>query len=162
MAAAAELLLPPLCCRCLGHAAAKLPPPRPRCHQATAAADKLPVAAELPPPPPCSRCHRHGRAAAKLPLLLPSFPPRLPSFPPWPSCLRSRGRAAAKLPPPRPRCHQAAVEIDRDLSRKCVGPLALARLYGESRIFTVNFVWYSLGRNDEGDSFEESIFCQIF
>ncbi len=31
------------------------------------------------------------------------------------------------------------VEIDQDLSRKCVGPLALARLYGESCIFTVNF-----------------------
>ncbi len=27
----------------------------------------------------------------------------------------------------------ATVEIDQDLSRKCVGPLALARLYGESR-----------------------------
>jgi hypothetical protein len=26
----------------------------------------------------------------------------------------------------------------------------------------VNFVWYGLGRNDEGDSFEESIFCRIF
>jgi hypothetical protein len=26
----------------------------------------------------------------------------------------------------------------------------------------VNFVWYGLGRNDEGDSFEESIFRQIF
>ena len=39
-----------------------------------------------------------------------------------------------------------AVEMDRDLSRKHVGPLALARLYGESWIFfTVNFVWYSLG-----------------
>ncbi len=26
----------------------------------------------------------------------------------------------------------------------------------------MNFVWYGLGRNNEGDSFEESIFCQIF
>ena len=58
--------------------------------------------------------------------------------------------------------HRFYVEIDRDLSRKRVGPLALARLYGESRIFTVNFVWYSLGRNDEGDSFEESNFRRIF
>ncbi len=51
-------------------------------------------------------------------------------------------------------------------------PLALARLYGESRIFTVNFVWYGLGRNDEGDSLAEkylsanlwgeSIFWRIF
>jgi hypothetical protein len=32
------------------------------------------------------------------------------------------------------------VEIDRDLSRKRVGPSTLARLYGESWIFTVNFV----------------------
>jgi hypothetical protein len=30
------------------------------------------------------------------------------------------------------------VEIDRDLSWKRVGPLAFARLYGESCIFTVN------------------------
>jgi hypothetical protein len=63
---------------------------------------------------------------------------------------------------------RGSVEIDRDLSwkrdltQKRVGPLALARLYGESRIFTVNFVWYGLDRNDEGNSFEESIFCQIF
>ncbi len=34
---------------------------------------------------------------------------------------------------------RAIVEIDRDLSRKCVGPLALARRYGES------WIWYSLG-----------------
>ncbi len=35
---------------------------------------------------------------------------------------------------------RVSVEIDQDLSRKkCVGPLALARLYGES------WIWYSLG-----------------
>ncbi len=48
MAAAVELLLPPLRCRCHGRAAAKLPPPRPHCRQAAAAADKLPAAAKLP------------------------------------------------------------------------------------------------------------------
>ncbi len=45
----------------------------------------------------------------------------------------------------------------RDRSRsvsEIYRPLALARLYGES-ILTLNFVWYGLGRNDEGDSFAE-------
>jgi hypothetical protein len=46
---------------------------------------------------------------------------------------------------------RGSVEIDRDLSRKqdlsrkCVGFLALARLYSESWIFSVNFVLYGLG-----------------
>ncbi len=46
----------------------------------------------------------------------------------------------------------------RDRSRsvsEIYRPLALARLYGESRIFTLNFVWYGLGRNNEGDSLAE-------
>jgi hypothetical protein len=34
---------------------------------------------------------------------------------------------------------RGSVKIDRDLSRKRIGPLALARLYGES------WIWYSLG-----------------
>ena len=38
----------------------------------------------------------------------------------------------------RPKEQRQCVEIDRDLSQKRVGPLALARLYGESCIFTVN------------------------
>ncbi len=76
-------------------AAGKLPPLRPRCHQAAAAA-KLPP--PLPSCPPlqncrCRRCaaaattaavlppgcRRHGRTAAKL-------PPPLSSCLPWPSC----------------------------------------------------------------------------
>jgi hypothetical protein len=46
---------------------------------------------------------------------------------------------------------RGSVEIDqdlsqkRDLSRKRVGFLALAKLYGESWIFLVNFVLYGLG-----------------
>ncbi len=46
---------------------------------------------------------------------------------------------------------RGSVEIDqglsrkRDLSQKRVGFLSLARLYGESWIFLVNFVLYGLG-----------------
>ncbi len=50
------------------------------------------------------------------------------------------------------------VKIDRDLSLKHVGPLSLARLYGE--VCMVQFR-YCMSKNDEGDSLAESIF-QLF
>ncbi len=54
-------------------------------------------------------------------------------------CARADDGNVRKEDEGRIKIRRGGVEIDRDLSQKRVGPLALARLYGESRIFTVNF-----------------------
>jgi hypothetical protein len=50
------------------------------------------------------------------------------------------------------------VEIDRDLSLKHVGPLSLARLYGEFCMVSYSFSVLCMSKNNEGDSLAESIF----
>jgi hypothetical protein len=50
------------------------------------------------------------------------------------------------------------VEIDRDLSLKPVGPLALARLYGE---FCMVQFRYCMSKNNEGNSLAEKYLSVI-
>jgi hypothetical protein len=53
---------------------------------------------------------------------------------------------------------RGSVEIDQDLSLKQVGPLALARFYGE---FCMVQFRYCMSKNDEGDSLAEKYLSVI-
>ncbi len=53
---------------------------------------------------------------------------------------------------------RGSVEIDQDLSRKRLGPLALARLYGEFHMVQFRYCMY---KNDEGDSLAEKYLSVI-
>ncbi len=59
---------------------------------------------------------------------------------------------------PPPSWHRRCVEIDRDLSLKHVGPLALARLYSE---FCMVQFRYRMSKNDEGNSLAEKYLSVI-